>query len=187
MDTINPFGLYLYQKERKDLQVLKDLLQLLKTNSNGRVSAFAYVEAENSLLPHLSLWENLQLVVGHSSWKEYAQTVKPELNPLLRLILNPDLAAKEAQIWEKFTISLLKGLMGQGHLLIDMNEDLLSPLIIQNFKQTILAAAGDRHIYLATATSGLWLDCAHSIVTRKNYDFVTQKLDQALIKRHWVA
>lgn len=189
MDQPNSFGLYLFQKDRKDSQVLKDLLQLLKTNFQGKSLAFAYVSAENSLLPNLSLWENLQLVAGHASWKEFSQSTKPEWESLVRLITRPDLLAKHAENWEKFNISLLKGLIGQAHLLIDMNEDQLSPLIIQNLKKTILGTVTtpDRQIYLASAVSSLWFDCAHSIVSRKEYEFITQKLDASLIKRHWVA
>lgn len=169
------------------MQVLKDLLQLLKTNFQGRSPSFAYVSSENSLLPHLSLWENLQLVSGHGSWKEYAQSIKPEWEPLVRLIGRPDIDAVRAENWEKFTVSLLKGLLGPGHLLLDMNEDHLSPFIIQNLKHTILTIPTERQTYLATAVSGLWLDCAHSLVSRKEYEFVTQKLDASLIKKHWAA
>lgn len=187
MNLSQPFGLYLYQKERQDQQVLRDLLQLLKTSFQGKSSAFVYISSENSLLPHLTLWENLQLVSGHGSWREYSHSVKPEWNSLVRLISRPDLLARDAENWEKFTISLLKGLMGPGHLLLDMNEDHLSPFIIQKLKHTVLALPSERHIFLATALSGLWLDCAHTLVTRKDYHFISQKLDHGLIKRHWAA
>jgi ABC-type branched-subunit amino acid transport system ATPase component len=187
MNRTNPFGLYLLQKERKDQHVLKELLQLLKTNSNGRVSTFAYIEAEMSLLPDLTLWENLQLVVGPSHWKEYTRSLKTELQPLTKLIAQPDKLANKALPWEKFTVSLLKGLMSPGHLLIDVNEDLLSPLMIQNFKKTILSVADERQIYLASANSGLWLDCAHSLVNKNEHLFEVQPLDSVLIKRHWIA
>jgi ABC-type branched-subunit amino acid transport system ATPase component len=185
MDSLKPFGLYLLKKERKDLQALRDLLQLLKSNSSGRKASFAYVEAENSLLPHLSLWENLQLITGHSRWEEFVRTAKSEWILLIRLITHPERIAAKAENWEKFTISLLKGIISEGHLLIDMNEDVLSPLIIQNLKRTIISVANEKQIYLASATSSLWLDCAHSLVSKKEYKFITQQLDQGLIKRHW--
>lgn len=187
MDANTPFGLTLFQKQRKDSQVLKDLLQLLKTQARGKAAPFAYVEAENSLLPHLTLWENLQLVTGQGSWREYQQSVRPEYRPLVNLITRPEALAREAEHWEKFTVSLLKGLMSTGHLLVDMNEDLLSPLIIQNFKKTLISVAHERQIYLASAVSGLWLDCAHSLVCRQDYVFVTSPLNAALVKRHWAA
>jgi hypothetical protein len=187
MNQVNPFGLYLYRKEHRDQAVLKDLLQLLKTNSPGKVPGFAYVEAQNSLLPSLSLWENLQLVVGHSSWKEFGGGIRPEFAHLFRIITRPDLKSSQAESWEKFTISLLKGLCTPGHLLIDINEELLTPLMIKNFKETVLSITQEKQIYLASASSALWLDCAHSVISKEEYRFVIEKMDENVLKRHWAA
>lgn len=188
MDINHPFGLYLFHKERKDLHVLKELLQFLKTNCRGRAASFAYVEAQTSLIPNLSLWENLQMVVGCHNWMEFMQALSPQWQPLARLLRDTDRLASSAEVWEKFCISLLKGLHGPGNnLLVDMNEDLLSPLMVQNFKKTLISTAKDRHIYLATANTSLWLDCAHTLVTRKDYEFVSETLDHEKVKLHWVA
>jgi ABC-type branched-subunit amino acid transport system ATPase component len=188
MDLTKPFGIQLYQKERKDYHVLKDLLQLLKSQTKGKNVSFAYVEANTSLIPDLTLWENLQIVTGGTSWEEAEATLKPEYAALFRLIRNPDTMSQEVEAWERFCLSLLKGILSPAHsLLVDMDEDLFSPLMVQNFKKTFLSLASERKIYLASATSALWLDCAHSIVTRSNFEFVTEELDQELLKRHWVA
>jgi ABC-type branched-subunit amino acid transport system ATPase component len=188
MDLVKPFGLQLYHKDRKDLQVLKDLLQLLKSHSKGKIVSFAYIEAQTSLIPTLTLWENLQLVTGGKSWKEFEATAIPDCAALFRLLKNPDTLAQSAEAWEKFCISLLKGILSPGkNLLVDMNEDLFSPLLVQNFKKTFLSLASERNIYLASATSGLWLDCAHSIVVKNQYEFCIEELNQDLLKRHWVA
>jgi ABC-type branched-subunit amino acid transport system ATPase component len=188
MDQMKPWGIAIYTKEKKDQQVLKDLLQLLRSHSPSKSVSFAYVEAEGSLLPNLSLWENLQIATGGTSWREFSQSVDEEWKPLIQLIRNPDQLTLNSMPWEKFTISLLKGLLvSNQNLLIDMNEELLPPLMIQNFKKIFLKATDSRQIFLASAQTAVWLDCAHCIVGRKGYEFVTEKLDSDRIKRHWVA
>jgi ABC-type branched-subunit amino acid transport system ATPase component len=188
MDLVKPWGLAIYQKDHKEQQVLKDLLQLLRSQSPKSCVSFAYVEANSSLLPNLSLWENLQIATGGNSWNEFSQTVPQEWHSLLNLIRNPDRLTSEAEVWEKFTIGLLKGLLvSNQHLLIDMNEELLTPLMIQNFKKVFLKATDQRQIILASAHTAVWLDCAHSIVTRSRYEFITETLDSESIKRHWAA
>ncbi len=177
MDDEKMAGLYLFHKERKDQHVLKDLLQLLRTHAPAKTISFAYVEANTSLIPHLSLWENLQLEVGGSSWKEFCASLKPEWHSLVNLLSNSHVKTHEAQIWEKFTVSLLKALLTPSpNILIDMNEDLLPPLMIQNYKRIFLAVASSKQVYLASSNSSLWLDCAHSLVTRNGYEFVIEAL-----------
>lgn len=186
METTRPFGLFLFQKERQDHQVLKDMLQLMKSNCRGRSTGFAYVEAQTSLIPGLSLWENIQLVVGTKSWSDFLQTLSPQWEALARLLRHPEKLSEHAEQWEKFCVSLLKGLHSPGtHLLVDMNEDLISPLMVQNFKKTLIVAAKERHIYLASANPSLWLDCSHTLITRKNFEFVSESLDQEMVKLHW--
>ena len=188
MDQIKSWGIAIYKKDRKDQQVLKDLLQLLRSQSPSKSVSFAYIEAEGSLLPNISLWENLQIATGGTSWREFSQHVSEEWKPLLQLIRNPDQRTQDSMPWEKFTVSLLKGLLvSNQNLLIDMNEELLPPLMIQNFKKIFLQATDQRKIILASAQSAIWLDCAHSIVSRKSYEFITEELDSDGIKRHWVA
>lgn len=188
MNSQKPFGIYLYKKEAQDRKALKDLLQLLRTNNPGKGHSFSYIEAETSLHPHLSLWENLQIEIGPSNFKELESTLKPECLALLNLIKKPHQLTETADVWEKFMTSLLKGMMNTSqNLLIDMNEELLSPFMIQNFKKSIVEATKDKTIYLATNHTSLWLDCAHTIVSRKEYAFEIQTLDQEVIKRHWAA
>lgn len=188
MDLQRPVGIYLYQKESHDRKVLKDMLQLLRTSNPGKPNSFSYIEAETSLHPHLSLWENLQLEIGPSSLKELEMTLRPEWLALLSLINQPNQLTKDAPTWEKFTASLLKGLMNPSqNLLIDMNEDLFTPFILQSFKKSVIDATKHKTIYLASGHSGLWLDCAHTLVGRREYEFEIQLLDQETIKRHWAA
>jgi hypothetical protein len=188
MDQMKSWGIAIYTKEKKDQQVLKDLLQLLRSQSPSKSVSFAYIEAEGSLLPNLSLWENLQIVTGGTTWREFSMSVSEEWRPLVQLIKNPDQLSTNSLPWEKFTISLLKGLLVSNQsLLIDMNEELLPPLMIQNFKKIFLKATDHRQIYLASAQTAVWLDCAHSVVSRKSYEFIVEKLDADRIKRHWVA
>lgn len=187
MEISKRYGLCLYQKEKKEVLVLKDLLHLLRTHRPGKASSFAYVEAGSSLLPGLSLWENLKLEAGGSDWGDFKQIIKPEWLPLVNLLKRPDQNVGEADAWEKFAFSLLKGVLGPSrHLLIDVNEDLLSPFMIQIMKRACCIAANeDKQIYLASASSSLWLDCAHSLIVRKGFDFVTEELNEKELKLHW--
>lgn len=188
MNTEMKFGLYLFQKNSQDQKVLKELLQFLKTLTPGKKSSFSYIEAETSLHPHLSLWENLQLEAGLSSWHDLKHYLKPDQFALLNLLKSPDTMSSEAEFWENFTVSLLKGLMNPSqHLLIDMNENHLSPFMIQKFKKTVLEATQYKTVYLASANSSLWLDCAHTLVDRKEYKFELQALDSESIRKNWVA
>lgn len=159
----------------------------MKTSSSVRGHSFSYIEGETSLHPQLSLWENIQVETGPSAFYDFQQSLNPELSSLLNLIKDPELVAKDAQIWEKFLISLVKGIIApSNHLLIDFNEEVLPPLMIQNFKKAILSVSTEKTIILASANLSLWLDCAHSLVTRKEFKFETEKLDSD-IKKHWAA
>jgi len=188
MNSVKPFGLYLYRKETQNSKVLKDLLQFMKTHSRMNSHSFSYIEAETSLHPQLSLWENIQVEMGPSTLKDFHQSLKPELSSLLNLIQKPELPAKEAAVWENFLISLVKGVLAPSHhLLIDLNEELLSPVLLQHFKKSILSVSDHKTVILASANSSLWLDCAHTIVSRKEFKFEIEKLDSENIKRHWAA
>jgi ABC-type branched-subunit amino acid transport system ATPase component len=187
MNSKAPFGLHLYKKNTKQQNALKDLLQLMKSQQKGQPVNFAYVEGENSLIPKLTLWENLQIVSGARTYTELNKLLKPEWSTLLNLLGNPDKAAYQAEPWEKFLVSLIKGILTSGHLLIDMNEDHLSPFMVAHFKKVLMNIAMDKQVYLATAISGLWLDCAHSLITKKEYQFLVEILSEEDLKRHWVA
>lgn len=188
MNMTSPIGLSLFTKDQQDAKVLKELLQFLKTTSRGSGHSFSYIEAETSLHPQLSLWENIQVEIGSSTFRDFQSSLKPELSSLLNLIQSPDLKACEAQIWEKFLISLVKGIIAPSqNLLIDLNEDLLSPMLIQQFKKCILGATTHKQVLLASSHSSLWLDCAHTLVTRNGFKFETKVLDSEKIKKHWAA
>lgn len=188
MKSENIFGLYLFQKPNQDQKVLKELLQFLKTLAPGKKSSFSYIEAETSLHPDLTLWENLQLESGVSTIQDLQYYMKPDQIALMNLLKSPDQKSQDSEFWENFTVSLLKGLIGPSqNLLIDMNEKLLTPFMIQNFKRIVLHTTQYKTVYLATANSSLWLDCAHTLVDRKEYKFEIQKLDSDTIKKYWAA
>jgi hypothetical protein len=188
MKSEKPFGLYLLKKQSEEHIVLKDLLQFMKSVSPAPGLSFSYIEAKNSLHSHLSLWENLQIEVGTSSWKDFQKGLRPEQQALINLLKEPFKKGCEAEIWEKFIISFLKGLISPSkNLLIDMDEGLVSPVLIQNFKKTILSATNYKTIFLASANTSLWLDCAHSLVNRKEYTFIIESLSSESIKKNWMA
>ena len=183
-----PFGLYLYKKQSLTQPALKDLLQFLKTVAPAQANSFSFVEGETSLHPHLSLWENLQLETGAGCLRELQGTLNSEYQALVNLLQGPAIPCREAQTWERFLVSLLKGLISPSrNLLIDMNEELLSPHLIQSFKRNVLLGASKKTVFLASANTSLWLDCAHSLVDRKEYRFEVETLDSEIIRKHWIA
>lgn len=187
MTTTKPFGVYLYKKKSTEHIVLKELLQFVRTVSPSQSSSFSYIEASTSLHPHLSLWENLQLETGTNTWSEF-QHLNPECSALVNLLKEPSLKCKDAQNWERFLVSLIKGIISPSrNLIVDMNEELLSPFLIQHFKRSVLTSVQNKSIYLASANTSLWLDCAHSIVKKNEYKFEIETLDQDMIKKHWIA
>ena len=189
----NPvFGFYLFPKAQTTTGgqsiVLKEMLQFLKSQNKGRTTPFSFVESETSLIPHLTLWENLHMVSGSSSWKEFSSQLEIEWHPLVNLIQEPNCNASEANPWDRLTISLLKAAWTQTpHILVDMNEDLHSPFNLMIFKKMLLNLAQQKHIYISSTNTSLWLDSIHSLVTREGYEFKVMELDQSLIKRHRVA
>ncbi len=188
MMTEKPFGLYLYKKQSLTQPALKDLLQFLKTVAPAQANSFSFVEGETSLHPHLSLWENLQLETGAGCLYEFQATLSSENSALVNLLQKPAVLCREAQTWERFLVSLLKGLIAPSrNLLVDMNEELLSPHLIQSFKKNLLLAATTKTVFLASANTSLWLDCAHSLVGRKEYRFEIETLDGEIIRKHWIA
>lgn len=188
MNGHTPYGFYLYQKNTQDNKVLKDLLQFIRSTAPGKHHTFSYIEAENSLHPHLSLMENLQLEVGFKNWDEFQGNTRSEWAALMNLIKRPHLEATKAENWERFLVSYLKGAMTPAkNLLIDMNEDLYSAFHLQSFKKNLLQITKEKSVFIATANSPAWLDCAHTLIGRKEYQFEIQKLDGELVKKHWAA
>lgn len=187
MTVDRPFGVYLFKKKSPEQTVLKDLLQFVRTVSPSQSSSFSYIEASTSLHPQLSLWENFQLETGAASWKDFHQSLAPEYSALVNLLKEPALKCKDAQVWEKFLVSLVKGLIGPSkNLLLDMNEEMLSPFLIQHFKKSVLSTVQNKTVFIASANTSLWLDCAHSLVDRKEYEFQIESLSLD-IKKHWIA
>lgn len=184
MNSTRPIGVYLFKKTTQDSKALKELLQFLRSSSPGKSHNFSYIEAETSLHPHLSLWENLQLEVGFSHSNDFQSSLKPEWSSLIKLIKRPSIQTDKAEIWEKFVVSLLKGLIiPTQNLLIDINENQLSPFLIQQFKSSILEATKEKNVFLASAESTLWIDCAHTLVERNEYKFETKSMEQDQIKK----
>jgi hypothetical protein len=177
-------GPFLYYKSEAEQNVLKDMLQFLRSQGPGKAQSFSYIEAKTSLLPNLSLWENLQLEIGSNSVKDYTSQLKPEYEALFRLLKKPETKAKEADYWETFIVSLLKGMTGQSrHLLIDINEKYLSALMIEQLKKILIAASLEKFIFLATANTSLWTDCAQTIIRRNSFEFVLEEVvSQSVLK-----
>lgn len=188
MNSTKPFGLYLFQKPSTDVLALKDMLQYLKSSSPGKRHSFAYIEAETSLHPHLSLWENLQIETGPGTLKDYSENLLPEQLALVRLLSDMDKKACEAQVWEKFIVSFIKGQINPAqNLLIDFNENILSPFMIQKMKQTIIQSSEVKNILVASAHTSLWLDCAHTLIQRKEFEFETKSLNIQDLKKYWAS
>lgn len=170
-------GLYLFSKSLDTDTALKPILQYLRSHSPGKNLQFAYVESETSLLPHLSLWENLHVVVGGSTWKEFSAQLEVDCLPLINLIRDPHVKASEASVWEKLTTSLLKATLIQSqHLIIDINESHHTALNLMNFKKILMTLSEKKNVYVATATPAAWMDSAHTLITRKEYEFVVEAL-----------
>lgn len=177
-------GLFLFQKVKSSDNTLKEMLQFLRSHAPGKSLQFAYVEGETSLIPHLTLWENLHVVVGGSNWKEFTNQLEVDWHPLVNLIRNPDCVAAEASSWERLTISLIKAtLIKTQHILIDINEEMHSPLNLMNLKKMLTVLSNQKNVYLATANSSLWLDSCHSMVKRDGYEFKVQRLAETIKTR----
>lgn len=182
------YGLYLFKKERENENSLKEMLQFLKSQAVFKNTNFSYIEAETSLHPHLSLIENLQVELGKIAWDELPFYLTKELQGLVNLVANPNKNALEADTWEKFLVSFVKGtLLPTKNLIIDVNEATLSPFLIQQFKKNILEVTQFKSVYLATANTSLWLDCAHSLVGRNGYEFEVEALGPELVRKNWAS
>lgn len=187
MKVQKDFGIYVYKKEGENHLAFKDMLQFMKVISPQTRHSFSYVEAKHSLHPELSLWENLQLVLaGVSSWRELCQNVLPEYQHLLNLLTEPSKSCHDAEAWEKFIISFYQAILGPSqNILIEMNEEMITPFFMEGLKKVILSVGKTKKIILATANPPFWLDCAHTLVNRVQYHFNQEDLDEKIIESHW--
>lgn len=184
MKTSEQSGFFFFSKPQCRDLALKEMLQFLRANAPGRSLQFAYVESETSLLPHLSLWENLHVIVGGSSWEEFVETLEVDWHSMVKLIRDPHVNAVDASNWEKLTVGLLKAtLIKSQHILIDINEEHHTPLNLQNFKKILLTLAEKKNVFIASAAPELWLDSSHTLITREGYKFLVEDLNQNKIKR----
>jgi hypothetical protein len=181
-------GFYLFQKSQSTDTALKEMLQFLKSDSPRKSLQFGYVEAETSLIPDLTLWENLHVVVGGTTWNDLISHLEVDWHPLVNLIKNPHTPALAASPWERFTVSLIKATLIQSqHILVDINENNYSPLNLLNFKKILMTIAQQKNVYIATSNTSLWVDSSHSLVRRNGYAFVLESLNSNQIKRHRTA
>lgn len=176
-------GLYLFPKAHGHQSGLKEMLQFLRSSAPGKTVSFAYVECETALHPHLTLWENLQMVMGGRNWDEAIAQIAPDCRSLATLIDNPQLPGHTASNWEKLTLALMRGVQMQSHhLLIDLNESMHEPLNMANFKKVVNQLAQNQNIFLASADSDFWMDVSHGIVKKEGYHFQIEDLTTVGLK-----
>ena len=183
MKSSDQVGLNLFTKARARDTVLKQMLQYLRASSPGRSLQFAYVESETSLIPHLTLWENLQVIVGGSSWQEFVGQAEVDWLPMINLIKNPNVRSSSASSWERFTVSLIKAsLSNSPHVLIDIDEAAHTPVNLQNLKKALLVLCEKKKVIVASAETELWLDGAQCLISRTGYDFVVEDVRVTALK-----
>lgn len=176
-------GLNLFTKGKARDTVLKQMLQYLRACSVGRSLQFAYVESETSLIPHLTLWENLHVSTGGNSWQEFLRQAEADWRPLINLIKDPFIKAADATSWERFTVSLINALVSNSpHVLIDMNEESHTELNLQNLKKLLHLLCEKKKVLVATAKPELWVDTAACLISRSGYEFVVQDLNTSPLK-----
>lgn len=188
MTDLQP-GIYVYERTTPTASpVLKELLQLCKTVATGKSPAFSYVHGASSLIPNLTLWENLQLSCPHEFWDDFLKDHHPALSSIVTLVKEPYKKAAFATPWECFLISLMKGILEPTpHVLVDMQEEIFPPFIVKTIKSAIMKSSVEKTVYLSSSTTSMWLDCAHHLVRKDGYSFVFEALDSEHLKRHWAA
>lgn len=189
MDTRNLAGIYVYERNfPSPSPVLKELLQLSKTVSAGKSSGFSFVHGASSLIPHLSLWENLQLSVPQEHWGDFVKELNPSLGALANLLKDPSKKAASGEPWECFLVSLLKGIHEPTpHLLVDMQEEIFPAFIVKTVKAALMKTSTQKTVYLSSTAPSLWLDCAHHLVKKNGFQFIFEQLDSESIRKHWAA
>ncbi len=175
-------GIHLFTKANGTDTSLKEMLQFIKSQIPGKSPQFAYVESETSLIPHLTLWENIQLISGGRSWQEFILSLEAEWLPMTK-ITNPHRLASEATHWERLTVSLIKASLSPAtYLLIDMNEQLHAPLNVQIFKKMLLTIASNKTVFVATANQPIWLDATLRIISKEGFKFEIEDFAHPKIK-----
>jgi ABC-type uncharacterized transport system YnjBCD ATPase subunit len=166
------YGFFLFQKDQTQTIVLKDMLRYLKTQQRGKTISFTYVESEGSLMPHLSLWENLHVVNNDINWNDLKKTLAPEWTQMIGLIQHPDCLASRASSWERMATSLLKAnLTNSPFVLVDINEQLYSSFDLELIKKVLLSLAQTRQVYMASSNTSLWLEHSQSLVKVDGHGF----------------
>jgi hypothetical protein len=174
-------GLYLFPKTNIYHPGLREMLQFLKTHSPGKSVPFSYVECETALIPQLSLWENLKMVVGGQNWQEAITQMTPEFRSLASLISTPHILGEKASDWEKLSIGLLKAVhTKKQNLLIDINEEKFSSFNLSNFKKTLFQISANHNVILSTPNPQLWLNVSQGIIKKEGFKFLID--DQSVQK-----
>lgn len=187
MQKTQKFGLVLYEKKTTDLNVFKDLVHLMKHRS-GRRESFCFVDDSTGLIPHLSLFENVQISSHIEFWREVNALIPEEYHSWINLIQKPHLTASEAQGWERVLVGLLKGLLTPTDtFLVHIQEGDLSMFMMKSFKELLLKVAESKNVYLATSAPGFWLDSASCLVQRVGPKFNSQDLNHDLLRSNWKA
>lgn len=185
MQNSQKFGLVVLEKKSTDLNVFKDLVHLMKHRSNRRES-FCFVDDATGLIPHLSLFENVQISSHIEFWREVNGLIPSEYHSWVNLIQKPHLAASEAQGWERVLVGLLKGLLTPTDtFLVHIQEEDLSMFMMKSFKDLLLQVAEKKNVYVATSAPGFWLDSASCLVQRTGHKFDSQDLNQDLLRAKW--
>jgi hypothetical protein len=189
MDKQHYPGFYVYERNTPgSTPVLKELLQLSKTVAAGKCSGFSFVHGNSSLIPNLTLWENLQLSTPQDLWDDFVRENNPIISSLIPLLKEPYKKASVSSQWECFLVSLMKGILEPtSQLLVEMNEDSFPPFLMKTIKFSLMKSSHKKVIYLSTVAPSLWLDCAHHLVKKNGYTFELKQMDHELIKRHWAA
>ncbi len=189
MDKQHYPGFYVYERNTPGSSpVLKELLQLSKTVAAGKCSGFSFVHGNSSLIPGLTLWENLQLSAHKELWDDFVKENHPMISSLIPLLKEPYKKASVSAPWECFLISLMKGILEPTpQLLVEVNEESFPPFLMKTIKSALMKSSQDKVIYLSSAAPSLWLDCAHHLVRKNGYAFEFEQMDHELIKRHWAA
>lgn len=189
MGKFNKPGLYVYERRTQSASpVLKELLQLSKTVAQGKASGFSFVHGTGSLIPNLTLWENLQLSAPQELWEDFVKENHPLLHGLIPLLKEPFKRASVSSAWECFLVSLMKGILEPTpHLLVDMQEEIFPSFIVKPIKASLMKSSTDKTVYLSSSAPSLWLDCAHHLVRKEGFAFVFEEMNAELIRRHSAA
>jgi hypothetical protein len=188
MISYNQKGYFIYHTSQGPSVALKDMLQFIRSQSKSKAPQFAHVEGKTSLIPHLSLWENLHVVTGGHSWSEIVSSIETELQPLFNLIQNPNIQSQKASAWERLTVGLIKAsLMRTPNILIEICEEEHSEMNLMNFKKVLNQLAQNKVIFLATKKPDEWVNDAQYLVRRSGYEFVVENLIENKIKKSKIA